>query len=726
MKPIKVSHLSLVFVGLILFALLGLGTLMWLELGQLTSRIRAQETQAAHQEVRDGLARMESSLRDGVEALGRWDETRQQLIYPDYYVMWRDLRVRDAGMLPAYVSGVALYDKRGHILAEPRGEFMPSELVGLPGRIQFSGAGDDRHLYVFFPVHADPDGTILLGHGAIKVDFPMQFRLIRAYRYADIQGLKIQLRAQASNSLAAAISRIDYDTLPNQNLANIKDVLQVTFMRLLAAMLVILALGAWFFKRALVSPLNRISRDIDNLKNAPGDSRSLVPLESPMRVQELENVRRSFSEYHEKLALLRKDLEKSSQDFFDQARHDALTGAFNRRAFDEDWRALADAGYLGKCALLLFDCDHFKTINDSYGHGVGDLVIQAIANNLSQALRTGDRLYRLGGDEFATMLPNSDSPSAEAVAERCLQHIQSHDFRRYGLIEPVSVSIGIALSEHSAFNLHELHSQADLAMYSAKRPGNRKFVFYSGDIDGMANLVSNIRVNAVYNAIQHADALQMHYQPIVALPASHTAYVEALARIRHGDDLLMPGEFLTIVEAHRLDVEFDLAVLRSLESDMRIGRLAADMGLSINVSPTGIIDESLIGALLDLKEHQAQRKMIIEITENALITQMDRASENLRRLREVGYLVALDDFGSGYSSLRYLSCMPVDLVKFDISMIHQLVSDDPKKRLVVGEIANIVSANGYQIVAEGVETEEHLSRVVALGFNYAQGYLFGR
>ena len=126
MKPIKVSHLSLAFVGLILFALLGLGTLMWSELGQLTSRIRSQETQAAHLEVRDGLVRMESSLRDWVEALGRWDETRQQLIYPDYYVMWRDLRVRDAGMLPAYVSGVALYDKQGHILAEPRGEFMPS------------------------------------------------------------------------------------------------------------------------------------------------------------------------------------------------------------------------------------------------------------------------------------------------------------------------------------------------------------------------------------------------------------------------------------------------------------------------------------------------------------------------------------------------------------------------------------------------------------------------
>lgn len=722
MKPIKVSHLSLAFIGLILVAMLGLGGLMWAEISQLTERIRAQETLAADNEVREALDRMESQLVNSVEALGRWDETRQQLVYPEYYALWRDMRVRDAGMLPSFVRGVALYDKAGRILSSPRGESMPTMTPGRAAHVQFGATGDDRHMDVYFPVFADPGSTILLGHGAIKIDFPNQFRQVHTYRYADLKKLKLSMRPEVSNTLAGVIARIEYTTVPNQELANIKGMIQVTFMRLLGAMLIILALGAFFFKRALISPLNRISRDIDSLKDASGSAHELIPLERPMRIQELENVRRSFSEYHEKLALLHQDLERSSRDFFDQAHHDALTGAYNRRAFNEDWRSLADAGYLGKCALLLFDCDHFKPINDTYGHGVGDLVIQAIASNLAQALRTGDRLYRLGGDEFATVLPNSDAASAQAVAERCLHHIQSHDFQQYGLKETVTISIGIALSEHAAFNLHELHSQADLAMYNAKRPGNCKFVFYDGGIEGMSNLVSNLRVNAIYRAVQHPEAIVMDYQPIVSLPAARCAYVEALARIPQGDERLMPDDFLNIVHAHRLDVEFDLAVLRSLNGDILSGRLPADVGLTINISAQGIVDPRLIQSLLDFRKREARRALVIEITESALNQFPDQAGANLDRLRAAGFLAALDDFGSGHTPLLSLSALPVDWIKFDIGLTHRLAGDDPKQRRTVGEFAHIIGANGYRRIAEGVETREQLARVIELGFDFAQGH----
>jgi diguanylate cyclase (GGDEF)-like protein len=723
MKPIKVSQLSLAFTALLLFAFIILSGLTWNEIRQLSARIDENEHAAAAREVNEGVTAVEDSLRAMAEKLGDWNETRQQLVYPEYYVMWRDLRIRDAGIVASTVTAVALYDKNGRILAEPRGEFMPTRLDKAQGRIQFSGAGDERNVYVWFPVYADPEHQIRLGHGAIKLDFPLHLRQVRAYRYADLRDLRIVLKAAPSDSLAKIFSRIDYGVVANRELDSLTGMFQVTMIRLLAALLAILVLGGWFINRIVVGPLNRLSRDIDNLKNAPGDLRNLAPLASPMRVLELENVRRSFSDYHEKLASLRQDLEKTSQDFFDQARHDALTGAFNRRAFDEDWRALADAGYLGKCALLLFDCDHFKAINDTYGHGVGDQVIQAIAHNLGNALRTGDRLYRLGGDEFATMLPNSDAASAEAVAERCQQHIRNHDFLQYGLKEPVSISIGIAMSEHSAFNLHELHTRADLAMYSAKRPGNRKIIFHDDHIDGMTSLVSNQRINAVYNAVQHAELIQAHYQAIVALPeAKKPVFLEALARIRHHDELLSPAEFLPIVRNHRLDVEFDLAVLRAIDEDIRIGRVQESPGLCINISPLGILDERVVHGLIGLRARAAGRGIVVEITEAALTQQFDKASDNIARLRDAGCQVALDDFGSGYSSLRHLASMPVDIVKFDISIIHQLISEDPKQRQIVGEFANIVSAYGYQIVAEGVETQEHLERVIALGFDFAQGY----
>lgn len=725
MKPIKVTHLSLAFTTLVLLALMGFSALMWGELQQVSERIRSDERAAAARELDMGIRSLEERLRATADTLAKWDETRQQLIDSEYYALWRDLRVRDAGMVPDAIKVVALYDKSGVILDQPRGEQMPSRLRNPLRRVQFVGNGEPGQMLVLFPVHADPEGRLLLGYGALKTDVIGQLRELHAFRYIDIASVRLGILTAPSDTLPQLIAKLDYEVVPNHTLANLGERFQVTFMRLLGALLVILILGGWLFNRAVVKPLNSLSRDIDNLKNTPGQRQESEFLEHPIPVMELENVRRSFSDYHEKLLLLREDLEKSSKDFFDQARQDALTGAYNRRAFDEDWRSLADAGYLGRCGLLLFDCDHFKAINDTYGHGVGDRVIQAIAQNLTAALRTGDRLYRLGGDEFATMLPNSDSNSAEAVAERCLHHIQSHDFTQYGLREPVSVSIGVAMSEHTAFSLHELQTHADLAMYSAKRPGNRKIVFHGeGDTEGMASLVSNLRVNAVYGAVQRPECIQPHYQAIVSLPDGKPIFYEALARIRHGEELLAPPEFLPIVRNHRIEVEFDLAVLRSVEEDIRIGRVKPGYGLSINVSPVGILDERVIQGFLGMRSRAKGRPIVVEISELGLIAQLDKAEENIKRLREVGCQVALDDFGSGYSSLRMLSSMPVDIVKFDISMIHLLTSACPKQHRIVGEVANIIRANGYAISAEGVETREHLDNVIGLGFNFAQGYYF--
>jgi diguanylate cyclase (GGDEF)-like protein len=143
---------------------------------------------------------------------------------------------------------------------------------------------------------------------------------------------------------------------------------------------------------------------------------------------------------------MHRDLERSSRDFYDQARRDALTGAFNRRAFDEDWQALEQDARVGRRTLILFDCDHFKAINDTYGHPVGDAVIQAIARSLAGALRHNDRLYRLGGDEFAAILVGSDLHMAEGIAERCQEQLLVHDFGQYGIAEPVTISVGLAHS----------------------------------------------------------------------------------------------------------------------------------------------------------------------------------------------------------------------------------------------------------------------------------------
>ncbi len=723
LMPMRIRHLSLLLLALASLVIVAMAGLAWIQLEQASQDILGKEQTSAAQEIQEGLTLTQTRLAAIAHNLASWEETQQQFLHREYYGLWRDFTVRDSGFLNAGIIAVALYDGAGQMLGEPRGPVMPRQVPVNDLETRFSHLDTREHVLIRFPVHANLGQGALMGFGAMKVDLLQQVREVRAYRYADIQSLKINLRGDAGN-LAGIVTNLEFSTLPNRDLKDIKEILRTGFLRLLAAVLVLLLLGAWLFRTLLVRPLGRMAQEIDVLKSTQAPVRQV--LNQAMPLLELESVRRAFAEYHQTLTDLRHDLERNSQDFYDQARQDALTGCFNRRAFEEDWQALAESGYTGKSALLLFDCDHFKPINDTYGHGVGDAVLRAIVDCLARAMRAGDRLYRLGGDEFATLLVNSDRDSALSAAQRCLHQLQNHDFEQYGVKEPVSISIGIALADGPGGNLHALQSQADLAMYHAKRPGGRKLVFFESGLDSMASLVSSSKVSAVYGALKESSRIHLHYQPIVRLPDERTEYYEALTRIVHNGEILMPATLFPIIHAYRLDAEFDLSVIRSLDRDMKRGSLSPDQGISVNISPQGILHDEVIRQLLLLRQHNPERKLIVEITETALITQIDKAAEQIQRLRDAGCLVALDDFGSGYSSLRHLTSMPVDIVKFDISMIRLLAGDDPRQRLMVGEIANIVSSNGYLLVAEGVESSELLDRVTALGFNYAQGFLFGQ
>ena len=727
MKPQSIGRLAGLYILVVAGAILLLAGYLWLVMDRVAGEISAREQASARAEVVEGLAEMERRGMAMLQNLARWDETRQQLSFTGYYSLWRDNRVHDAGMAFGRVEAVALYDKEGHILAPPQ----PNRpmLVNLPGPTPLALVANERgksRFYLFLPVHADPDGRLLLGFVGVKLDFIDELKRARAYQFADLGRLHVSLPEGRTVNLAQAIGQLQFATRANSDLAAIHALFRASLVRLVLVILLLLVLATGLLGRLLVQPLRDLSDDIDNLREPGGSLPQPLTRHSPVPVLELENVRDSFNDYQARLSELHSNLEQNSRDFHDQARHDALTGAFNRRAFDEDWKNLGEDRRLGRVALLLFDCDHFKAINDTYGHQVGDVVIQSIATALHAALRANDRLYRLGGDEFATILPEADAVRAEAVAERCIEHVLSQDFRRFGMNEPVTISIGIALSEGEGNTLHELQKHADLAMYTAKRPGSRKLVFYSTDMDGMAALVANKEISAVFQAIANPALLELHYQSVIRLPLAQRDYVEALARIRCEGELIGPAEIFPIVQARNLDVEFDLAVLRALERDLAGGRLPVNQGVSVNLSPPSIVNSKVVDALVALVRTQSERKIVVEITETALITQIEIASNHIRLLREAGALVALDDFGSGYSSLRYLASMPVDLVKFDIGMVHLLANGDDRQQQLLQEIASMVVSAGYLMVAEGVETRELLDKVISLGFSHAQGYYFDR
>jgi EAL domain-containing protein (putative c-di-GMP-specific phosphodiesterase class I) len=251
-------------------------------------------------------------------------------------------------------------------------------------------------------------------------------------------------------------------------------------------------------------------------------------------------------------------------------------------------------------------------------------------------------------------------------------------------------------------------------------------VTYSEGMGELKALVANQSINAVFMAIRDHNLIEMTYQAVMRLPMVQKEYVEALTRIRLNGELIRPDAIFPIVQARKLDAEFDLSVIRAVTRDMANGRLSAKQGVSINLSAPSIVNAKVVDAMLELVRSQKDRKVVVEITETALITQMEIASANIKQLREAGALVALDDFGSGYSSLRYLATMPVDLVKFDISMVRLLENGDQRQKLILEEIAGMVITAGYELVAEGIETRAQLDKIIGMGFSHAQGFYFGK
>jgi EAL domain-containing protein (putative c-di-GMP-specific phosphodiesterase class I) len=230
--------------------------------------------------------------------------------------------------------------------------------------------------------------------------------------------------------------------------------------------------------------------------------------------------------------------------------------------------------------------------------------------------------------------------------------------------------------------------------------------------------------NLVFKAMENDDLIEMHYQPISNLETDKVDYYEALLRIKDHDKLVMPSTIFPIIAERRLEAEFDAVILGKITKDIAQGKIPAGTGITFNVSGPGLIDAQVQEKINALAAYLPQYKLIVEVTETALITQLHVASKILNGLREQGFLIALDDFGSGYSSLSYLSNMPVDCVKFDISLVRQLL-EGSRQSIIIENLATMVIKAGYDLIAEGVESKDVLAKLKEIGFKRGQGYFFG-
>ncbi len=726
---IPIRHIALAFITGLMVLVSLIGGFAAYQTRAVTQSLERQNQAAVRSELTAAVQRLLSRTEEQGANLAYWDETRQQLVLPEYYPYWRDQRVYESGILPGRLVRTALYTRTGTPLEpNPENKPMPDRLpAGISPHQPFSWLAREAAtiaLYHTFPIYNDEQRQILLGHGLIRLDFMPALLQQDSLHFTDSSSVTLDLKPGEMLLVPDLLSRLNFSARPDPDQLRFQSILSRTLLALFVLLVAASLLGFVVYNRLLVRPLGRLSQDIDAMQHgrfSPHPSRSQA-----MHISELENIRRSLYDYQLQLRELHGSLEHQNREFHSQARQDALTGCHNRRAYEEDWENFRHELKTSPqgVAFLLFDCDRFKTINDTYGHAKGDRVLSIIADALVMALRANDRLYRLGGDEFATFLSRTTPAQAKQIAQRCQSLLEASSFTDLGISEPVGISIGIAFCAADQLDqVDDLPKQADIAMYTAKQPGRTRIALYGEDTERASQtLVASRETSALFQALATPGMIELHYQSIHSLPGRKVGYYEALARIRYRDSLIMPDAFLPVVSSRRLETEFDLAVLHQVDTDLSSGQVPEGIGVSINLSAQSISRPEIVSFLLELSRHNTLHPLMLEITETSLITQMVEVRTYLDLLRTVNYRIAMDDFGTGYSPLRYLVDLPVDVVKFDISLVNKLGQDD-RAGQVVADFARMMSDAGYVLVAEGVETDAVLNKVESLGIAHVQGYL---
>ena len=410
--------------------------------------------------------------------------------------------------------------------------------------------------------------------------------------------------------------------------------------------------------------------------------------------------------------------------------HDPLTDLPNRLLFtDRTEQALAAAQrHQTGCALLMIDLDHFKIINDSLGHNVGDLLLKAVAERLQSVFGKGFTVARLGGDEFAVLVDSCSQTSQAAVlAQQVLEVMKSaFDVDKHQLF--VSASVGISVYPSDALNAEQLLRNADSALFKAKSAGREGYALYTEELTAHAQY--RIEVASDLRRALEQQELRVYYQPVHDLQTCRLIGVEALVRWEHPlRGLLSPGEFIPIAERTGLIAEIDAWVLEHAcwqmvqwqATGVELSFVAVNISSRLFTRPelftlvsTVLADTGLDPALLEL-----------EVTESAVMDNSQVALEQMHRLRALGLRLAIDDFGTGFSSLLRLKRLPVQKLKIDQGFVAGLPADNDDVAIVRAVIA-LGQSMGLQVHAEGIEQVEQAQFLLDLDCNLGQGYWFGR
>ncbi|OGT53239.1 MAG: hypothetical protein A3E84_01290 [Gammaproteobacteria bacterium RIFCSPHIGHO2_12_FULL_42_13] len=409
------------------------------------------------------------------------------------------------------------------------------------------------------------------------------------------------------------------------------------------------------------------------------------------------------------------------------ATHDALTGLPNRSFFAERCQHGLKRAQRNnsQVALLFLDLDHFKNVNDTLGHDVGDQLLIKVSERLQGCLRESDTLARLGGDEFMIMLEDVQGQDSVAAVTNKLCHVFSFPFKINNHDIFITTSIGISFYPDDSQVMQVLFKNADMAMYHAKEKGRNAFQFYTQEMNDIVAKKSQL-ANGLRSALEKNE-FSLHYQPLFDIQANQLSGLEALLRWNHPRlGLVSPGEFIPVAEETGLIIPIGEWVLQA--ACMQNGNWhktgLIQRRISINISARQFKEKNLLDMIRSaLQKAELKAEYIaLEITESLIMHDLAHSEKVIKSLQELGVAIVMDDFGTGYSSLNYLKRFPIDVLKIDRSFIADIISNTDDAAIVSAIIAMAQSLN-MKVVAEGVETAEQYAFLKERGCHEIQGYL---
>jgi diguanylate cyclase (GGDEF)-like protein len=417
------------------------------------------------------------------------------------------------------------------------------------------------------------------------------------------------------------------------------------------------------------------------------------------------------------------DRQRAEERIVHMARHDALTDLPNRTMFRERLEYELKRIKRGDAlAVLCLDLDHFKSVNDTLGHPVGDELLKVVAERLRRCIREPDTIARLGGDEFAIIMTGMHAPTDPVVLAKRIRQAVIKPYILDGHQILADISIGISLAPIDATEPDLLLKNADMALYGAKADGRGTYRFFEPEMDARMKARRELDMD-LRKALANGE-FRLHYQPLVNIQNNEITAFEALLRWNHPiRGLVPPAEFIPIAEETGLIIPLGEWVLRG--ACQETANWPTNIKVAVNLSPAQLNSRNFTDVVVNALAASgvSANRLQLEITETVLLQNTFNTLATLQKLRALGVQIALDDFGTGYSSLSYLRSFPFDKIKIDRSFIKDLMSG-AEPLAIVHAIAGLAKSLNMTSTAEGVETKQQLEALQALGCIEMQGYLF--